>query len=88
MSSNISTSQNHDLDFTQQVINSIGPKTPPRTRQLIASLIQHFHEYAYENELTVAEFMAAIELLNQAGKMSDDKRNETLLMSDLLGAET
>jgi hypothetical protein len=45
--------QNHRFRFTQQVINSIGLKTLQRTPQLVASLMQHFHDFARENELVI-----------------------------------
>jgi catechol 1,2-dioxygenase len=50
-------------DFTQAVINATGPKATPRVRQLTAGLIQHLHDFARENELTVDEWMAGVELV-------------------------
>jgi catechol 1,2-dioxygenase len=49
--------------FTQAVINATGPKASPRVRKLTASLIQHLHDFARENELTVDEWMAGLELV-------------------------
>jgi len=49
--------------FTQSVINAIGPKAAPRVRQLTTSLIQHLHDFARENELTVDEWMSGLELV-------------------------
>jgi catechol 1,2-dioxygenase len=49
--------------FTQSVINATGPKATPRVRQLTASLIQHLHDFARENELTVDEWMLGVELV-------------------------
>ncbi|KAJ4360825.1 uncharacterized protein N0V89_001392 [Didymosphaeria variabile] len=74
--------------FTQAVINATGPKATPRVRQLTTSLIQHLHDYARENELTVDEWMAGLDLLNEAGRMSDDRRNEGQLLCDIFGLET
>lgn len=50
--------------FTQAVINATGPKATPRVRQLTASLIQHMHDFARENELTVDEWMSGLELVH------------------------
>lgn len=50
-------------DFTAAVINATGPKATPRVRQLTASLIQHLHDFARENELTVDEWMVGVELV-------------------------
>ena len=77
-----------DPNFTQQVINATGPKTSPRMRKVMSSLIQHLHDFARENELTVDEWMQGVELMNWAGKMSDDKRNEGQLVCDVLGLES
>ncbi|GJP92289.1 hypothetical protein CBS63078_1892 [Aspergillus niger] len=77
-----------DPNFTDNVINSMGPKTTPRFRQLMAGLIRHVHDFARENELTVDEWMAGVKLLNWAGQMSDDKRNEGQLVCDVIGLES
>lgn len=53
-----------DPDFTQSVINATGPKANPRLKQVIGSLIQHLHDFARENEITVDEWMAATELVS------------------------
>ncbi|KAE8348731.1 Intradiol ring-cleavage dioxygenase [Aspergillus coremiiformis] len=75
-------------DFTDNVINAMGPKTSPRFRQLMASLIRHVHDFARENEVTVEEWMAGVQLMNWAGQMSNDKRNEGQLICDLIGLES
>lgn len=77
-----------DPDFTQNVINAIGPKASPRVRQVFGSLIRHLHEFARENEITVEEWMAAVELVNDAGRMSHGGRDELVLLSDVLGLES
>jgi catechol 1,2-dioxygenase len=53
-----------DPNFTKNVINAIGPKTAPRARQVIGSLIQHLHDFARENEITVDEWMSAVEFVS------------------------
>lgn len=53
-----------DPTFTSSVINAIGRKTTPRVRQLATSLIQHVHDFARENELTMEEFLAGIDLVH------------------------
>jgi catechol 1,2-dioxygenase len=50
-------------DFTQAVINATGPKATPRVRQITSSLIWHLHDFARENEITVDEFMAGLDLV-------------------------
>lgn len=53
----------YDPDFTQNVINAIGPKASSRVRKVMSSLIQHLHDFARENEVTVDEWMAGVELV-------------------------
>ena len=50
-------------DFTRNVISATGPKTSPRMRKVMASLIQHVHDFARENEITVDEWMAGVEMV-------------------------
>lgn len=52
-----------DPDFTKKVIDATGPKASPRIRKVMASLIQHVHDFARENEITVDEWMAGVELV-------------------------
>ena len=77
-----------DPNFTQQVVDAMGPKTSPRMRQLMTGLIRHVHDFARENELTVDEWMKGVELINWAGKMSSDRRNEGQLVCDVIGLES
>ncbi|EAU29793.1 hypothetical protein ATEG_09602 [Aspergillus terreus NIH2624] len=81
-------SHRFDPNFTDNVISAMGPKTEPRFRQLMASLIRHVHDFARENELTVDEWMAGVQLMNWAGQMSDAKRNEGQLVCDVIGLES
>ncbi|RSL91840.1 hypothetical protein BHE90_011527 [Fusarium euwallaceae] len=74
--------------FTQQVIDSFGPKTDPRLREVMSSFVQHMHDFARETQLTVDEWMTAVKMINWAGQMSNDKRNEGQLMCDVIGFES
>jgi catechol 1,2-dioxygenase len=77
-----------DPNFTDNVINAMGPKTSPRLRQVMTSLIRHVHDFARETELTVDEWMAGVQLINWAGQMSTDRRNEGQLVCDVIGLES
>lgn len=59
------TPQTHRFDpsFTQSVIDATGPKASPRMRKVMASLIRHVHDFARENEITVGEWMAGVEMV-------------------------
>jgi catechol 1,2-dioxygenase len=78
----------YSTTFTQHVIDSMGPKTSPRMKQVMGALIRHVHDFAREVDLTVDEWMAGVELINWAGQMSDDKRNEGQLVCDVIGLES
>ncbi|KAL4819249.1 Intradiol ring-cleavage dioxygenase [Aspergillus spinulosporus] len=82
------TSHRFDPNFTDNVVNAMGKNVNPRFRQLMASLIRHVHDFARENELTVDEWMAGVQLMNWAGQMSDAKRNEGQLVCDVIGLES
>ncbi|KAF7885280.1 uncharacterized protein EAF01_011345 [Botrytis porri] len=85
---NGTASPKFDPNFTQNVIDAMGPKTSPRMREVMSCLIKHVHDFAREVELTVDEWMLGVELLNEAGKMSDHKRNEGQLVCDVIGLES
>lgn len=53
----------YDPNFTQNVINATGPKTSPRMRTVMSSLIRHIHDFAREIDLTVGEWMAGVEMV-------------------------
>jgi hydroxyquinol 1,2-dioxygenase len=57
----------------------------PRLREVITSLVKHLHGFVREVEPTEQEWLTGIEFLTSVGKMCDDKRQEFILMSDVLG---
>jgi protocatechuate 3,4-dioxygenase beta subunit len=59
-----------------------------RTRELLVSLAGHLHGFVRESKVTQAEWGAAIDALTRAMKFTDDKRNEYILFSDLLGVSS
>ncbi|ODU05414.1 MAG: catechol 1,2-dioxygenase [Pseudonocardia sp. SCN 72-86] len=62
-----------------------GTAHDPRTAQLLEALVRHLHAFAREVRLTEAEWMAGIQWLNATGQISDDRREEFILASDVLG---
>jgi hydroxyquinol 1,2-dioxygenase len=57
----------------------------PRLAEIMTALVRHLHGFAREVRLTEAEWMAAIAWLNRTGQISDEKRQEFILASDVLG---
>lgn len=78
----------YDPDFTPSVIAATGPNCSPRLREVMTSLIKHVHDFAREVNLTTDEYMAGVALLNWAGQMSNDRRNEGQLVTDVIGLES
>jgi len=78
----------YDLGFTDNVINSIGKDTDPRLKEIVSALIRHSHNFMREVNLTTEEFMTGLKFISQAGQMTNDKRNEVLLLTDVLGLES
>lgn len=80
-----------DPNFTDNVVNGMGPKTTPRNREVLGALIRHIHDFAREVELTIDEWMAGVAYVNAVGaiyKESNGTRNETHRLCDILGLES
>src|SRR3954453_2452985 len=57
----------------------------PRLPELMTALVRPLHDSPRGVPLTEAEWMAAIQWLNRSGQISDGKREEFILASDVLG---
>lgn len=57
----------------------------PRLREVMQSAIKHLHAFVRDVEPTGAEWFKAIEFLTQIGQKCDEKRQEFILASDVLG---
>lgn len=56
-----------------------------RTRLVLQSLVRHLHGFVRETRLTQDEWRRGVDFLTEAGRMSDDRRQEVVLLSDVLG---
>lgn len=56
-----------------------------RSKVIFASLIRHLHAFVKDVELAEEEWFTAIDFLTRTGQMCDDKRQEYVLLSDVLG---
>ena len=72
-------------DLTDEALRRWGTARTPRMQELLTGLVRHLHDYAREVNLTEDEWMAAIQWLTRTGQISDDKREEFILASDVLG---
>ena len=62
-----------------------GTARDPRLAEVMTSLVRHLHDFARDVRLTEDEWMAGISWLTRTGQISDDKRQELILASDVLG---
>lgn len=68
------------------VLRSFDDCADPRLKTLMQSLVRHLHAFIRDVRLTEAEWNAAIEFLTAVGHITDDRRQEFILLSDVLGA--
>lgn len=72
--------------LVQQVIERFGNTPDARLREIMGSLVKHLHAFIQETRLTEQEWMKGIEFLTAVGQKCDDRRQEFILLSDVLGA--
>lgn len=70
---------------TPEVIERFAGTPDPRLKQIMNSLVTHLHDFAREVKLTEAEWAQGISFLTATGQKCDDKRQEFILLSDVLG---
>lgn len=75
-----------EQQLLQQVRASFDTCEDPRLRHLMSSLVAHLHSYISEVRLTRAEWLLAVDFMTSVGRVSDDRRREVFLLSDVLGA--
>jgi hydroxyquinol 1,2-dioxygenase len=68
------------------VVASFDACEDPRLKEVMVSLTRHLHAFIRDVRLTEDEWAAAIEFLTKAGHITDDVRQEFILLSDTLGA--
>ena len=78
-------SNNTEEQITQNVLASMAAAPNPRLKAVMTSLISHLHAFIREVEPTEEEWAMAVEFLTRTGQMCDDKRQEFILLSDIMG---
>jgi hydroxyquinol 1,2-dioxygenase len=71
--------------LTDDVVASFDRTPDSRTREVLQALVGHLHAFAREVRLTSAEWEQGIAFLTRAGHMTDERRQEFILLSDVLG---
>lgn len=72
-------------NITQAVIARLADTPDPRLKEIMTSLVQHLHSFAREVKLTEEEWFRGIDFLTRVGHITDDQRQEFILLSDTLG---
>lgn len=72
--------------LTEQVVASFAGAGDARLREVLESLTRHLHAFVRDVRLTEQEWKQAIDFLTATGHITDDKRQEFILLSDVLGA--
>jgi len=75
-----------EADLVQRVVRSFDACNDPRLQELMVALVEHVHSFIRQTRLTEEEWGTAIEFLTAAGHITDDRRQEFILLSDVLGA--
>ena len=75
----------NEQNLTDVVLQRWQDVPDPRLKQVMQSLIKHLHAFVRDIEPTEAEWATAIDFLTRIGKKCDDKRQEFVLFSDVMG---
>ncbi len=81
----MSDQDEREQELSEAVVASFAGTPDERLRTLMTALTRHLHAFAREVRLTEPEWAAAIGFLTAAGHVTDDRRQEFILLSDVLG---
>lgn len=74
-----------ELSITNAVIDRLHGTPDPRLQEVMTSAVRHLHDFVRDVRPTFDEWMTAIRFLTRVGQISDDVRQEFILLSDTLG---
>lgn len=75
----------NENNITELAVKRWATAHSPRLAEIMTAVVRHVHELAREVRLTEDEWVAAMEWLTATGRISDEKRQEFILASDVLG---
>lgn len=76
----------NEFSITEDAVARLANCKSPRLKQISESLIRHLHAFIQEVEVTPEEWFEGIQFLTKTGQICDEKRQEYILFSDILGA--
>ncbi|MEO8908293.1 MAG: dioxygenase [Microbacteriaceae bacterium] len=78
--------QDHrEQELTDSVVSSFAQTQNPRLKYLMETLVKYSHAFVREVRLSESEWNACIDFLTDAGHITDEHRQEFVLLSDVLG---
>jgi hydroxyquinol 1,2-dioxygenase len=72
-------------DITAKALASFDSCPDERLRTVMRSLVRHLHAVAVETRLSQGEWQTAVDTLTATGHITDERRQEFILWSDVLG---
>ena len=86
MGAEISAEQTRrEEELVKTVIASFENTPDPRLKEIMQKLVQHLHNFVRDVRLTEPEWEKMIEYLTAVGHITDDRSQEFILLSDVLG---
>jgi hydroxyquinol 1,2-dioxygenase len=77
-----------EIALTRDVIERFADTRDPRLKAILTSLVSHLHGFVRDIEPTLDEWNEAIGFLTRIGQVCSDRRQEYILLSDVLGVTT
>jgi len=74
--------------ITEVVAKTVEGGADARLKEILSVLVRHLHQIVEEARLTHQEWEYAVNFLFRAGRISDDSRQEFILLSDVLGVSS
>ena len=75
-----------EADLVRRILDSFAGTPDVRLKQVMQALVRHLHAFLCEARLTEEEWKQGIDFLTEVGHITDDRRQEFILLSDTLGA--
>jgi protocatechuate 3,4-dioxygenase beta subunit len=75
----------NEANATDAVLERMANCPDPRLKEIMSAVVRYLHAVVREVEPTLDEWNAAIRFLTETGHMSDERRQEFILLSDTLG---
>jgi hydroxyquinol 1,2-dioxygenase len=74
-----------ERELVERVVQSFEETPDERLKTIMQALVRHTHDFVREVRPTEAECLAGIRFLTEVGHITDDRRQEFILLADTLG---